>query len=69
MFNISYNLNKKTDITVIFADSDFNNFKKSNFFSKSELNCINLFKSDFLNNEFIKFDLFEKNKKKNITDI
>ena len=57
MFNISYKLNKQANLTVIFADKNFNFLNFKNFFSKYELEYFSLFKKDFSDNEHLFIDL------------
>jgi len=63
MFSISYNLNKKAQGVVIFADENLSFLNQLNYFSIFNLKQINLFKSDLKKSELIKFDLIENNKK------
>ena len=57
MLNISYKLNKQANLTVIFADKNFNFLNFKNFFTKYELEYFLLFKKDFSNNEHLFIDL------------
>ena len=57
MLNISYKLNKQANLTVIFADKNFNFLNFKNFFSKYELEYFLLFKKDFSDNEHLFIDL------------
>jgi len=66
MFNISHNLNKKANISLLFADKKFNFFNQLSFFSKDQLDQIKLLKDDFLKNDFIKSNLWEKKKQHKI---
>ena len=66
MFNISHNLNKKAQITVVFVDKNFKFLNQVNFFSKKELGQISLFKNDFGKSDFLKLDLLEGGKKQKI---
>ena len=66
MFNISHNLNKKAQITVVFVDKNFKFLNQANFFSKKELGQISLFKNDFGKSDFLKLDLLEGGKKQKI---
>ena len=47
MFNISHNLNKKAEISVIFVDNNFKFLNQLNFFSKNQLKQIRSFKIRF----------------------
>jgi leucyl aminopeptidase len=66
MFNISHNLNKKAQITIVFTDKNFKFLNQSNFFSNKELGQVSLFKNDFGKSDFLKIDLLEDNKKQKI---
>ena len=66
MFNISHNLNKKAEISVIFVDNNFKFPNQSNFFSKNQLKQINLFKNDFAELDLLKLDLLDNDKKQKI---
>ena len=66
MFNISHNLNKKAQITIVFVDKNFKFLNQANFFSKKELGQISLFKNDFGKSDFLKIDLLESGKKQKI---
>ena len=57
MLNISYKLNKQANLTVIFADKNFNFLNFKNFFTKYELEYFLLFKKDFSDNEHLFIDL------------
>ena len=57
MLNISYKLNKQANLTVIFADKNFNFLNFKNFFSKYQLEYFLLFKKDFSDNEHLFIDL------------
>jgi leucyl aminopeptidase len=63
MFSISYNLNKHAFANVIFVDEDLNFVNQLNYFSKSNLIQIDLFKNDLKKSQLVKFDLIENNKK------
>jgi leucyl aminopeptidase len=66
MFNISHNLNKKAEISVIFVDNNFKFLNQLNFFSKNQLKQINLFKNDFAELDLLKLDLLDNDKKQKI---
>ena len=47
MLNISYKLNKQANLTVIFADKNFNFLNFKNFFTKYELEYFYYLKKTF----------------------
>ena len=59
MFNISHNLNKKAKISVLFADKKFD-FYQLSFFTKNQKDQIKILKEEFLKNDFVKSNLWEK---------
>ena len=63
MFNISYKLNQKADIAVIFADNKMCFENLPSFISKDYLHQMNLFKDEFSINDFLILNLVRKNKK------
>ena len=63
MFNISYNLNKKTSASVIFADKNLKFSNYLNYFSKNQLDQIAQLKESFVKDGHAIGDLWEKGKK------
>jgi len=66
MFNISYNLNKKSYCSVLFADENYNFFSKLPGILKKNTNIINLYKEDFKSSNFVSIDFFENKQKHQI---
>jgi len=63
MFNISYKLNKNALCITCFADENFNIKNFTSPIIKQNQDKIRLYKEDFINQNFIAIDLFEKQKK------
>ena len=66
MFNISYNLNKKSPASVIFADKNLKFSNYLNYFSKNQLDQIIQLKESFVKEGHATGDLWEKGKKQKI---
>ena len=66
MFNISYNLNKKSPASVIFADKNLKFSNYLNYFSKNQLDQIIQLKESFVKEGHATGDLWEKGKKHKI---
>ena len=66
MFNISYNLNKKSLASVVFADKNLKFSNYLNYFSKNQLDQIFQLKETFAKDGHATGDLWEKGKKQKI---
>ena len=66
MFNISYNLNKKSPASVIFADKNLKFSNYLNYFSKNQLDQIFQLKETFVKDGHATGDLWEEGKKHKI---
>ena len=66
MFNISYNLNKKSLASVIFADKNLKFSNYLNYFNKNQLDQIIQLKESFVKKGHATGDLWEKGKKHKI---
>ena len=62
MFNISCNLNKKSQATLIFADKNLKFSNYLSYFSKNQLDQILQLKESFLKDSHAVGDLWEKGK-------
>ena len=63
MFNISHKLNKQAKAVVFFVDKNFKFNNQNNYFLKSELNQLHLFKENLDDKEVLSLDLVSNNKK------
>jgi leucyl aminopeptidase len=66
MFNISYNLNKKSAASIIFADKNLKFSNYLNYFSKNQLDQILQLKESFVKDGHVIGDLWENGKKHKI---
>ena len=66
MFNISYNLNKKSPASIIFADKNLKFSNYLNYFSKNQLGQILQLKESFVKDGHATGDLWEEGKKHKI---
>ena len=63
MFEISHRLNKQAKASVFFVDKNFKFNNQNNYFLKSELNQLHLFKESLKDKELLALDLISNNKK------
>ena len=63
MFNISHKLNKHAKAVVFFVDKNFKFNNQNNYFVKSELNQLHLFKESLDDKGVLALDLIGNNKK------
>ena len=63
MFEISHKLNKQAKASVFFVDKNFKFNNQNNYFLKSELNQLYLFKESLKDKEVLALDLISNNKK------
>ena len=63
MFNVSYNLNKISSATILFADENFNFSHDLPVNIKKNMNNINLFKKEYEESSFVEINLFQNKQK------